>query len=503
MTRRWMAVVAAGVAVVLVVPLLWWRVLGPTRVEGLQLGEPPADIVARDDLANVPDVDAAADAAERQKPRTIELPPLTISASTRITVITSLGSAGMTPAEARRLRVADLGDRGADRLTDSILLLISDAPTREAALLSLPRDLWLTHRGHRINETLARRGTQAFIDDVSRVSGLPVHHLVQLNFTAFATLVDGIGGIAVEVSRPMADLHAALYVPEAGCWHFQGADALAYARSRMTLTTRDGGETWRPDAGASDFARMRRQQALAAAAWDQIRGPGFVKRIPDLVRLADGLTIDASLGLDDVRELARAFGDVAAGRIEGHVLPVVGRRVGRARVLAIDYSRALPLYARLRSWPPSTSTSPPAPAARDEEPEDAGPTPAATPSPGDGSDDAPTAGPRRVDANGCSRSSARELPDPGPALAAIARGDPTPTHPNADEAADGEDPDDAASPAPDEQDGEDPDDGPSDGPGQDPSDAPGPPALPDELPSPPADDSDQHADGPSDPPPSS
>ncbi|MFT5222791.1 MAG: LCP family protein required for cell wall assembly, partial [Glaciecola sp.] len=372
-------------------------------------------------------------AAARAPEPVIELPPLNLSPTTTITVIFSVGSNGMTQSEASRLRVGDLSGRGSDKLTDSIMLLISDPPTGKAALLSIPRDVWLSHRGHRINETFARRGAQAFIDDVSKVSGLPVDHLVQVNFTAFADLVDAVDGVTVQVPRPMADLYSALFIPEAGCWRLDGASALAYARSRHGLTTDDGGQRWRTAPNGNDFTRIARQQSLVAAAWDQLRGPSLVRRLPNLLRLANGVTIDAGLGIDDIVDLVKAFKDVAAGRVEGHLLPTVDRRVGRARVLGISYSRALPLYERLRSWPPGSHDAPP-PAPASEEPSAEGssaPTASDEPSAAASPSASPTpqqpAPAAAIPSTNCTRSEAFELPpNPLDYLASIADGDPTP-----------------------------------------------------------------------------
>ncbi|MFT5223794.1 MAG: hypothetical protein ACI867_002121, partial [Glaciecola sp.] len=181
----------------------------------------------------------------------------------------------------------------------------------------------------------------------------------------------------------------------------------------------------------NDFTRIARQQSLVAAAWDQLRGPSLVRRLPNLLRLANGVTIDAGLGIDDIVDLVKAFKDVAAGRVEGHLLPTVDRRVGRAQVLGISYSRALPLYERLRSWPPGSHD---APASASEEPSAEGssaPTasdepsaaasPSASPAP---QQPAPAAA---IPSTNCTRSQAFELPpNPLDYLANIADGDPTP-----------------------------------------------------------------------------
>lgn len=283
--------------------------------------------------------------------------PLNLSDSVRVTLLFSVGSKGVDAEQAQRLRVNDLGSRGNDGLTDVMMLLLADPETGEVALVSVPRDLWLFARGHRINASYNRHGTQAFVQDMANLVGLPIHHVVEVNFLAFADLVDDLGGVALRVDRPLADLNSVLYVPQAGCWRFSGADALAYVRSRHTLTKGSGG--WRLDNSASDHGRMARQRTVLGAAWESVRGPRIVTKIPDLLAAArNGLKVDADLGVQAARALAEAFSDVSAGNMEGYSIPTYGQRIGRAAAQVVDGEAARPIIERLRSWPPSAQDGP-------------------------------------------------------------------------------------------------------------------------------------------------
>ena len=350
--------VALNVLVLLaaVAPFALWEGLGPARFEDVELGEMP------DTLALEPGEPLAEPGGEA--PATgdwVADLPLDLSPTTTVTLVFSVGSRGMDADEAERLRVHDVGDRGGDGLTDTMMLVVADRATREVALLSLPRDLWMNHRDHRINATFNIEGLQAFVDDVAGAVGLPIHHLVQLNFGAFARLVDAVGGVALHVDRPLADVPAVLYVPGPGCWHFDGPAALAWSRGRHTVTRDDDGD-WVTDRTASDFGRIERQQALLGALWDQVRSPATIGALPDLVSVArDGLVVDEGLGVQQVRDLLQVFGEVAAGRVEGYTLPTTGRWIhgNAAQVVAPD--EAAPILSRLRTWPPAADE--PAPAA--------------------------------------------------------------------------------------------------------------------------------------------
>ena len=326
-TRRAIAVLNVLVLVGAALPFVLWETLGPARFDALDLGRDPGSVAL-----GIDGRPSSADEAATLREPELYAPHIALDLGPGVvtTLIFSVGSRGLSDAEASRLRIDDLDQRGADGLTDTLMVLVADTNTQQAALLSIPRDLWVFHRGHRINASFNRHGTQGLVDDVSLVTGLPIDHVIRLNFSAFANLVDAVGGVALSVSEPMADLASVLYVPRAGCWRFDGAAGLAYVRSRRTLTRTSSG-SWVSDSSASDFGRISRQQQLLGAVWDQIRGPSILPRVPDLLATArDGLVVDRGLGVQQVRDLASTFGQVAAGGIENFTLPTVGRRIGQA-----------------------------------------------------------------------------------------------------------------------------------------------------------------------------
>lgn len=404
---RWSVATAALAILLIAAPFVLWNVFGPERFDDLAAGpvEPePLPSVAPDPQATPsfePSETISIDDEVSEAPPVhldVLAPdvPLQLADSVRVTLVFSVGSQGITAEEARRLRVNDFAARGRDGLTDTMFLLVADTVSKQAAVFSLPRDLWLYRRSHRLNETFNRHGTQEFVQDVSNVTGLPIHHVVRVNFVAFANLVDRIGGVALTVDRPLADLSSVLYVPQAGCWRFDGAAALAHVRSRHTLTRQADGD-WVNDVSASDMGRMGRQRDVLGAAWERVRGAQLIPHIPDLLATArEGLVVDAGLGLGEVRDLAVAFEELSAGRVEAYVLPTYGKRIGRAAAQLIDQEAGEPIAKRLRSWPPSPDAPP--------------------------EDDLGIPPTIEVDPR-CNLDTAVDLPAPEPALAAIAAGE--------------------------------------------------------------------------------
>ena len=153
---------------------------------------------------------------------------------------------------------ADPG-RDAQGRSDSIMIMRIDPATRAAAVLSFPRDLWV-----KINGANGRINTAYVQDDYSLLAqtiydnfGIVVDHYLQVDFCAFKTIVDAVGGVAVPFKTPIIDLHVGINIP-AGCHTFSGDEALAYVRSRH-LKWIDGQGNANEDR-AADLGRISRQQ---------------------------------------------------------------------------------------------------------------------------------------------------------------------------------------------------------------------------------------------------
>ena len=129
------------------------------------------------------------------------------------------------------------GDReGMGERSDTIMVLRVDPDADRVAVLSFPRDLYVDIAGSgsksRINSAYRRDDPQRLIDTIFENFGIPIDHYIQVDFCAFKTLVDAVGGVAVPFEFPARDENTGLNVPTTGCFVFDGEHALAYVRSR-------------------------------------------------------------------------------------------------------------------------------------------------------------------------------------------------------------------------------------------------------------------------------
>jgi LCP family protein required for cell wall assembly len=175
--------------------------------------------------------------------------------------------------------------RGDAQRSASLLLLRTDPGTHRLAYLSIPRDLRVEIPGYgtsKVNAANQLGGPALTIRTVRELTGLPVHHVVVVDFDGFRELIDALGGIEVSVPKPiLSNRFDCPYKPARcrewegwrfakGTQHMDGRRALVYSRIR----------TNRLDPSETDVTRGSRQQAVAEAVGDEIASFGTFLRLP-------------------------------------------------------------------------------------------------------------------------------------------------------------------------------------------------------------------------------
>lgn len=215
--------------------------------------------------------------------------------------------------------------------SDTIMVLRVEGG--KAKMLSLNRDLWVdnpaTGEKGRLNATY-NQGPANLIAAVTQNFGIPIDRYIEIDFTSFASLVDSFGGIDVTFPNPAFDKASGLVVPTAGVVHLDGAQALAYVRSRHYTEVIDGKEV--PEGGLPDVNRTGRQQVFLTQIMDKVgasRNPVSLMRAAS--KMADGLRVDDDMTVIDAGRFAWAMGRLDPERV---ILPVVPRTTsGGAAVL--------------------------------------------------------------------------------------------------------------------------------------------------------------------------
>lgn len=179
----------------------------------------------------------------------------------------STGSKGLDPDFYQDLGIGKSRAKMKDGLSDSIVLINYNKLNQRVNLISIPRDLYIEKYGNRVN-TLYNRSPKIFADEISDLLGLQVNHMVAVNFQAFVSIYEILGGLTLDIPYPVRDEKAKLYIEEPGCQNLNGIELLAFARSRNWQVFKDG--AWRSDNTSSDWGRIDRQQYILRESLSQI-----------------------------------------------------------------------------------------------------------------------------------------------------------------------------------------------------------------------------------------
>lgn len=180
---------------------------------------------------------------------------------------------------------------GRDRngLSDSLQLIRVDPGSHLVSTLAIPRDLKVDIPGvgsDKINVAYARGGAALAVETVRNLTGVPINHVVLVDFSGFRRLVDAVGGIDIyNKERLSSDFDGHTYHFKRGALHLNGERALAYARIRKNSD----------NASDSDVTRGQRQQRVMSALKSKLASPSTLFRLRSVgAHVADPLATDLS-----------------------------------------------------------------------------------------------------------------------------------------------------------------------------------------------------------------
>jgi LCP family protein required for cell wall assembly len=197
--------------------------------------------------------------------------------------------------------------------TDTIILVSLDPVGKTAAILSIPRDLWVNFPGvsqpGRINTAniigeqlnYPGGGGPAFAaKTVERTIGVPIDYYMVINFEVFIQVIDTVGPIEVCPPEPIDDneypdgSYGIISIHfDAGCQELDSERLLQYARTRH---------------GDSDIDRASRQQEVMLAARKKVLSTGgVVALVPEAPALWESMqeNINTNISLEELIRLAR------------------------------------------------------------------------------------------------------------------------------------------------------------------------------------------------------
>lgn len=224
--------------------------------------------------------------------------------------------------------------------TDTIMIMRIDPDAKKAWVLSIPRDLWVrmpgTNQFDRINAASAR-SDQLLVKAIQENLGIPIRHMMKVDFVGFQRVVAAVGGVNICFDKPARDHVTRLNVTTAGCQRLNASQATAYVRSRYYEEQQADG-SWKRDP-LSDLGRIKRQQKFIRNGMDAAIGRGFRDPITlnaALKNLRSAIAFDTSLGFGEVLSLANKLRSFDPKSLGTFVVPTIGGRIDKKAVLVID-----------------------------------------------------------------------------------------------------------------------------------------------------------------------
>lgn len=247
---------------------------------------------------------------------------------TNYLIVGSDSRAGMSAAEKKKLHTGS----AEGKRTDSMMILHTG--DNGSTLISLPRDSNVTiptYKGStsgktfqgtgrqvKLNAAYAEDGPTLLVRTIEANTGLHIDHYVEIGFAGFASIVDAVGGVEMNLDQGFKDKYSGADFKK-GKQTLNGEQALAFVRTRHAFA-------------ASDLQRTKNQQKFLAALAHQVATPGTIlnpfKLYPTMGAGLDSLTVDKDMSLWDLADMFWAMKGVTGGDGTSMNMPVSGSTGG-------------------------------------------------------------------------------------------------------------------------------------------------------------------------------
>jgi polyisoprenyl-teichoic acid--peptidoglycan teichoic acid transferase len=146
-------------------------------------------------------------------------------------------------------------DRSGAR-ADTIMIMRTDPGAGKIRYLSIPRDLRVEYpgQGHiKIGEAFAYGGNRGVIRAIGSEIGLPIHHLMVIDFKGVSKMVNAVGGVTLKNPFELQNCD------------YPGGKTVSFPRGQITLNGADALVYTRVRKCDGDLERAQRQQLVVAA----------------------------------------------------------------------------------------------------------------------------------------------------------------------------------------------------------------------------------------------
>ncbi len=222
---------------------------------------------------------------------------------------------------------------GVNGINSDIVMIVHVNPaTRQLALLSIPRDLFVPNarqNGANKIDAALYEGSSQLATAIEEDFAIPINHYVELNFDTFASVVNALGGVYMYFPVPIFDAESGLNIPHPGCRLLDGYHALQVVRARhlqiQPTPTNHDFRTW-PQEAQSDIARIRRTHEFLRVLAAKVASRGLGNPFTDqsiISSVIGSLQVDQNFSENHMISLAREFASANIASVPQLTYPVI------------------------------------------------------------------------------------------------------------------------------------------------------------------------------------
>jgi polyisoprenyl-teichoic acid--peptidoglycan teichoic acid transferase len=205
--------------------------------------------------------------------------------------------------------------------SDSMILARVDPQTKQTVLVSIHRDIPILYQGEyiKMNALHYYGGAAAAVAGVSQFAGVNISHYAEIDFDAFASLIDDLGGIEIDVSEyvdatdtdgtPLYNRDGSEASDiEPGLQTLDGDQALTFCRSRTDYN--------------GDQQRAANQRIVLQAVANKVLNLPYNEMITYMNDIASCISTD--LTVDEILSIAEELRGMTSDDIYSYMVPTEG-----------------------------------------------------------------------------------------------------------------------------------------------------------------------------------
>lgn len=219
--------------------------------------------------------------------------------------------------------IEDYSTGGKNGRADTMIVVTLNPDTNKMTMTTIPRD-WRVQLPanaipasagsgyHKLNAAHAYGGASGYgadrltVETVEKLLDVPIDKYVAVDFKGFASIVDELGGVTVDVKKPfweknIFDHDKRIYFKE-GPTHMDGAEALAFVRMRKRAVN-------------NVYSREERQRQFIRATIKQAVSAGTIFKIDDISDIL-GKHVKTNLTPKEIYFLERAYSSMDSSSIK-------------------------------------------------------------------------------------------------------------------------------------------------------------------------------------------